>query len=51
MITMVGLETIKLKTALAIGPITAKALLDVGIEAIICDVYSTQGVISKLVKI
>jgi len=50
MITMVGLETIKSKIALAIGPITAKALLDVGIEAIICDVYSTQGVISKLVK-
>ena len=49
MITMVGIETIKSKAALAIGPITAKALSDVGIEAIICDVYSAKGVISKIV--
>jgi uroporphyrinogen III methyltransferase/synthase len=50
MITMVGLETIKSKTALAIGPITAKALSEQGIEAIICDEYSTEGVINKLVR-
>ncbi|MCB2292953.1 uroporphyrinogen-III C-methyltransferase [Clostridium algoriphilum] len=50
MITMVGIETIKSKKALAIGPITAKALLDEGIEAIICDVYSAQGVLEKLVN-
>ncbi|MBU3180590.1 uroporphyrinogen-III C-methyltransferase [Clostridium psychrophilum] len=50
MITMVGIETIKSKLALAIGPITAKALSDVGIEAVICDVYSAKGVISKIVE-
>ena len=50
MITMVGIETIKSKLALAIGPITAKALSDIGIEAVICDVYSTRGVISKIVE-
>jgi len=51
MIKMVGFETIKSKTSLAIGPITAKALSDVGIKAIICDVYSVDGVISKILKI
>jgi len=51
MIKMVGLETIKSKTALSIGPITAKALSDVGIKAIICDVYSVDGVLSKILKI
>ena len=50
MITMVGIENIKSKTALAIGPITAKALAEQGIEAIICDEYSAEGVINKLVK-
>ncbi|MBW9147909.1 uroporphyrinogen-III C-methyltransferase [Clostridium sp. CM028] len=50
MITMVGIEVIKSKTALAIGPITAKELSDNGIESIICDEYSAEGVISKLVK-
>lgn len=50
MITMVGLEIIKSKTALAIGPITAKSLLEQGIEAIICEEYSCEGIISKLVK-
>ncbi|WP_291637512.1 uroporphyrinogen-III C-methyltransferase [Clostridium sp.] len=50
MITMVGLETVKSKAALAIGPITAKALLEQGIEAIICDEYSVEGIISELLK-
>lgn len=48
MIKMVGIETIQSKKALAIGPITAKALIDVGITATVCDVYSVDGVISKL---
>ena len=50
MITMVGLETIKSKESLAIGPITAKALLDQGIKSTICDVYSAKGVINKLME-
>lgn len=50
MITMVGLETVKSKAALAIGPITAKALLEQGIETIICDEYSVDGIISELLK-
>jgi len=48
MIEMVGLEIIKMKTALAIGPITAKALLDNGVKATMCDEYSAEGVIKKL---
>lgn len=51
MITMVGIETVKSKTALAIGPITANALTEHGIESIICDEYCVEGVISKLLKI
>jgi uroporphyrinogen III methyltransferase/synthase len=50
MITMVGLETIKSKTALAIGPITAKSLSEQGIEAVMCDEYSSEGIINKLLK-
>jgi uroporphyrinogen III methyltransferase/synthase len=50
MIKMVGLETIKSKTSLAIGPITAKELSEQGIKSIICDVYSVKGVISKLME-
>jgi uroporphyrinogen III methyltransferase/synthase len=50
MLTMVGLETIKSKTALAIGPITAKELSVHGIEAIMCDEYSAEGIVSKLIK-
>jgi len=48
---MVGLENIKSKIALAIGPITAKALLNQGIESIICDVYSAEGIIKKLLQL
>lgn len=50
MITMAGIEIIKSKTALAIGPITAKELFKHGIEAIVCDEYSIEGVVSKLIK-
>ena len=48
MIKMVGIETVQSKKALAIGPITEKALLDVGIKATVCDVFNMDGVISKL---
>jgi len=50
MITMVGLKTIKSKIALAIGPITAKSLSEHGIEAVMCDEYSCEGIINKLLK-
>lgn len=50
MITMVGLETIKSKKALAIGPITEKALIDNGIKATVCDVYSVEGIVKKLLE-
>ncbi|MCB2290705.1 uroporphyrinogen-III C-methyltransferase [Clostridium sp. CS001] len=51
MITMVGIETIKSKTALAIGSITAKALSEQGVEAIMCDEYSSEGILRKLMEI
>ena len=50
MITLVGLQTIKSKKSLAIGPITAKELGENGIEATICDVYSADGIIKKLLS-
>jgi len=50
MIKMVGLEIIKSKATLAIGPITEKALLGQGIEPTVCDIYSAQGVIKKLLE-
>ncbi|MFT5874999.1 MAG: uroporphyrinogen III methyltransferase/synthase [Clostridium sp.] len=50
MIKMVSLETIKSKAALAIGPITAKALLEQGIKATVCDEYSVEGIIIELLK-
>jgi len=48
MITMVGIETIKSKIILAIGPITAKELSSQDIESTVCDEYSVEGVIKKL---
>ncbi|MCB2305047.1 uroporphyrinogen-III C-methyltransferase [Clostridium estertheticum] len=50
MINMVGIETIQSKKAIAIGPITAKALMNVEVNPTICDVYSVEGVINKLLE-
>lgn len=51
LIAMVGLNNIKKKKNIAIGPITNNELTRNGIEAIVCDEYSVAGVISKLKEI
>ena len=51
MIKMVGLDVIKEKKSLAIGPITAKELEDSGIKNLVCSEYSEEGIINKLVEI
>ncbi|WP_315116162.1 uroporphyrinogen-III C-methyltransferase [uncultured Clostridium sp.] len=50
MIDMVGVEAIKSKECLAIGPITSKELQKHGIEHTVCDKYSNEGIIKKLLE-
>jgi uroporphyrinogen III methyltransferase/synthase len=51
MIDMVGLDAIKEKLSLAIGPITHKELKNHGIEAYISEEYCEQGIINKLIDL
>ena len=51
MIKLVGLDNIKSKTNLAIGPITQKALLEMGIDCVVSSTYTTDGMISKLLEV
>lgn len=51
MIEIVGLEGIKEKLSLAIGPITYKELKDNGIEAYISEELCEQGIINKLIEL
>lgn len=51
MIKMVGIDNMKIKKALAIGPITAKELLKNGIECIVADEHCEDGIINKLLNI
>ena len=48
LITMVGLDKIKKKKNIAIGPITNNELINNDIQAIVCDKYSVDGIISKI---
>lgn len=48
LLSMVGLDEIKTKRCIAIGPITAKELQNNGIEVDVCDEYTTDGIIKKL---
>jgi uroporphyrinogen III methyltransferase / synthase len=51
MITLVGIEAVKSKKALAIGPITEKALLKHGVQCIVSDEHTTEGMINKLMEL
>jgi uroporphyrinogen III methyltransferase/synthase len=51
MIKLVGLDVIKEKKSVAIGPITAKELEASGIKALVCSEYSEEGIINKLIEI
>ncbi|GAA0730766.1 uroporphyrinogen-III C-methyltransferase [Clostridium malenominatum] len=50
MIEMVGLEALKSKECIAIGPITSKELEKNGIKHIVCDEYCNDGIIKKLLE-
>lgn len=51
MIEIVGLEGIKEKLSLAIGPITYKELKNHGVEAYISEEHCEQGIINKLIEL
>lgn len=51
MISMVGIDSIKEKNIIAIGPITAAELDKNNIECSICDEYSINGIIDKLLDL
>lgn len=51
MIELVGLEAIKSKKSVAIGPITQWALDNNGVQCIVSEEHSTEGMISKLLDI
>jgi uroporphyrinogen III methyltransferase/synthase len=50
MIELVGLDAIKGKEVISIGPITGKELEKNGIKYSVCDEYTTNGVINKLIE-
>ena len=50
-IAMVGLEKVKGKECIAIGPITQQALTEKNISCKVCDQYSVEGIIKKLLEI
>ncbi|NMM64652.1 uroporphyrinogen-III C-methyltransferase [Clostridium sp. P21] len=49
MIELVGVDSIKEKSVIAIGPITGSTLEKQGIKYEVCDEYTTEGVLKKLV--
>lgn len=51
MIDMVGLESIKQKHVIAIGPRTNKALEELGINADVCKEHSEDGFIKEIIEI
>ncbi|BDB00841.1 uroporphyrinogen-III C-methyltransferase [Clostridium botulinum] len=51
MISMVGIDSIKEKNIIAIGPITAAELDKNNIECSSCDEYSINGIIDKLLEL
>lgn len=48
MIELVGVDSIKQKRVISIGPITGNTLEKQGIKYEVCDEYTTEGVIKKL---
>lgn len=51
LIDMVGLEKVKEKSVIAIGPITNQELIKNNIPAAVCEKYSIEGIISKLLEL
>ncbi len=50
MISIVGIDAIREKNIIAIGPITAKELSKNNIKCTICNEYSINGIIDKLLE-
>ena len=50
MIAMAGIEAVKNKECIAIGPVTQQELRNNGIPSEVCKTYSTQGIIDKLTE-
>lgn len=50
MIELVGLEALMSKQCISIGPITSKELKKNNIEHIVCEEYSNEGIIKKLLE-
>lgn len=50
MIELVGLDSIKERNIISIGPITGKELEKNGIDYSVCSEYTTDGVINELIK-
>ena len=50
MIDMLGIEAIRKKKLIAIGPQTAKAIKDRNMECFICKKHSQQGFLSEIVE-
>ncbi len=51
LIAMTGIENIRTKQLVAIGPITAKELTQQGLEAAVCEEYSLDGIMEKLMEL
>jgi uroporphyrinogen III methyltransferase / synthase len=51
LISMVGMEKVKEKRCIAIGPITSKELQEQGLSFEVCDDYSMDGIVKKLLEI
>lgn len=51
LIEMVGLEALKSKANIAIGPITLKELDKNEVEAVLCDKFTTDGMLEKLIQL
>ncbi len=50
MIAMTGIEAVKNKRCIAIGPITQQELRDNGIRSEVCKLYTMQGMIDQLLE-
>ena len=51
MVDMVGIEEVKKKKCIAIGPITFKALKERGIDGLMCKQHSEDGFLREIVEI
>jgi uroporphyrinogen III methyltransferase/synthase len=51
LIEAVGVDKVKEKLCIAIGPITYKALRDKAVEAVLSEVHSEDGAIEKLIEV